>query len=306
VIGGSILVVVCLLATPLAGEAQKPEKVSRIGYLVVGPLANPPSAERAAFIDGLKGLGYVVGQNIIIEYRSAEGKPERIPELAAELVRRKVDVIVTWTGTVAIAAKNATQTIPIVMVFSGDAVRQGLVATLARPGGNVTGLTMISPELSRKRLEVLREMLPKVSRVGVLWCGGSGPMTDHEWTETRIAADVLGIRLSSLEARGQREDLVRAFESAVKLQTQAVLGFDCPLLFPSAALIAELSLKHRLPGMYPFPLYPSVGGLMSYGASVVDAPRRAAVYVDISKHVGRVKSERVLVSSLFVGGQFIS
>jgi putative ABC transport system substrate-binding protein len=139
---------------------------------------------------------------------------------------------------------------------------------------------MISPELSRKRLEVLREMLPKVSRVGVLWCGVSGPMTDQEWTETRMAADVLGIRLSPLEARGQREDLVRVFESAVKLQTQAVLGFDCPLLFPSAALIAELSLKHRLPGMYPFPLYPSVGGLMSYGPSVVDPPRRAAVYVD--------------------------
>jgi putative ABC transport system substrate-binding protein len=279
VISGSILVVGWLLATPLAGEAQKPDKVPRIGYLIVNPLANPPSAEHAAFIDGLRGLGYVVGQNLIIEYRSAEGKPERIPELAAELVRRKVDVIVAWTGTVAIAAKNATQTIPIVMVHSGDAVRQGLVASLTRPGGNVTGLTMISPELSRKRLEVLREMLPKVSRVGVLWCGG-GPVADQEWTETQIAAAALGIRLSSLKAQGQREELVRAFESAVKLQAQAVLGFDCALFAPSAALIAELSLKHRLPGIYPFSLYPAAGSLLSYGARLVDPPRRAAVYVD--------------------------
>jgi putative ABC transport system substrate-binding protein len=265
----------------LDAEGQQPAKIPRLGYLIVGPLLEPPGPERAAFLARLRELGWIEGKTIAIEYGSAEGKPERIPDLAAELVRRKVDLIVTWTGTVAIAARNATQTIPIVMVNSGDAVRQGLVASLARPGGNVTGLTHISPEISRKRLELLRETLPKLklSHVGVLWCGDASPVSQQEWTETQTAADVLGVRLSSLEARG-REDLVQAFASAAKQRAQAVLGFDCPLLLPSAALIAELSLKHRLPGIYPFPLYPMRGSFMSYGASVGDAPRRAAVYVD--------------------------
>ncbi len=199
--------------------------------------------------------------------------------LAADLVRRKVDLIVTETGTAAVAAKKATQTIPIVMMGSGDAVRQGLAMSLARPGGNVTGLTMISPELSRKRLELLREMLPKLSHVGVLSCGIGGPVAEQEWTETKAAADALGLRLSSLEAHG-REDLATAFASAGTQRVQAVLGFDCPRLVPSAALIAELSVKHRLPAMYPFPAYPRAGNLMSYGASIEDAPYRAATYVD--------------------------
>ena len=278
-IGLAVGLAVSLVLAPLAAEAQQSAKIPRLGYLIVGPLLEPPGPERAAFLAGLRELGWIEGKTIAIEYGSAEGKPERIPDLAAELVRRKVDLIVTWTGTVAIAARNATQTIPIVMVNSGDAVRQGLVASLARPGGNVTGLTHISPEISRKRLELLRETLPKLSHVGVLWCGDASPVSQQEWTETQAAADVLGVRLSSLEARG-REDLVQAFASAAKQRAQAVLGFDCPLLLPSAALIAELSLKHRLPGIYPFPLYPMRGSLMSYGASVGDAPRRAAVYVD--------------------------
>jgi putative tryptophan/tyrosine transport system substrate-binding protein len=215
----------------------------------------------------------------VFEIRYAEGNSERLPELVADLVRRKVDLIVTTTGTVAVAARNATRTIPIVTVSSGDAVRQGLVESLARPGGNVTGLTMISPELSRKRLELLREMLPHLSHVGVLWCGAGNPVTDEEWAETQAAADLLKVRLSSLEAKG-RDDLAGAFAAASRLHVQAILGFDCPLLAPSAALLGELSLKHRLPAMQPFPLFPRAGSLMSYGAISGDAPRRAATYVD--------------------------
>jgi len=266
-----------VLAAPLAAESQQAEKVYRLGYLA---MSSGPDGERLDSLrQGLRDLGYLEGRNIVFEIRYAEGKPERLPDLAAELVRRKMDLIVTATGTAAVAAKKATQTIPIVMLGSGDAVRQGLVASLARPGGNVTGLTMISPELSRKRLELLRELLPKLSHVGVLWCGPSGPVAEQEWAETQTAADVLGVRLSSLEARG-RTDLAKAFASAAKQRVQAVLGFDCQLLVPSLALIAELSLKHRLPAMYAYQRYPQAGGLMSYGASFADAPRRAALYVD--------------------------
>jgi putative tryptophan/tyrosine transport system substrate-binding protein len=276
--GAAVLILALgLLAAPLAAEAQPAGKVYRLGYLSMVP---PPDDTRVdSFREALRDLGYLEGRNIVLEIRHAEGKPERLPDLAADLVRRKVDLIVTATGAAAVAAKEATQTIPIVMLGSGDVVRQGLVASLARPGGNVTGLTMISPELSRKRLELLREMLPKLSHVGVLWCGPGFPAPEQEWVETQAAADILGVRLSSLEARG-RDDLARAFASAAKQRVQAVLGLDCPSLSPSAALLAELSLKHRLPAMYPFALYPRAGSLISYGASLVAAPRHAATYVD--------------------------
>jgi putative ABC transport system substrate-binding protein len=165
------------------------------------------------------------------------------------------------------------------MLGSGDAVRQGLVASLAHPGGNVTGLTMISPDLSRKRLGLLRELLPKLSHVGGLWCDNGTAIAKQQWAETQAAADILGVRLSSLDARG-REDLSRIFAAAVKQRVQAVFGFDCLFLNSSAVLIAELSLKHRMPAMYPYPFYCQAGGLISYSASEVDVPRRAANYVD--------------------------
>jgi putative ABC transport system substrate-binding protein len=215
----------------------------------------------------------------VIDVGSAEGEPDRLPELAADLVRRKVDLIVTETGSAAVAAKKATQTIPIVMMGSGDAVRQGLAMSLARPGGNVTGLTVISPELSRKRLELLRELLPKLSHVGVLSCGFPSPVAEQEWAETKSAGDVLGLRVSRFEAH-RREDLATIFALAVTQRVQALLGFDCPNLVPSAALIAQLSVKHRLPSMHAFPVYPRAGNLMSYGAVVANAPYRAATYVD--------------------------
>jgi len=264
-----------VLAAPLGVEAQPAGKVYRIGYLTFPPV----DSRLDSFRKSLRDLGYVEGRSIIFEIRSAEGSGERLPDLAADLVNRKVDLIVTATGTAAIAAKKATKTIPIVMLGSGDAVRQGLATSLARPGGNITGFTMVSPEISRKRLELLREILPKTSRVGVLGCGVAGPVSKDEWAETKAAGDALGVRLVSLEAHGH-EDLARAFVSAATQRVEAVLGLDCPNHVPSATLIAELSLKYRLPGMFPFRVYPRAGNLMSYGPNVDDVPRRAATYVD--------------------------
>ena len=262
----------------LAAEGQQAAKIYRLGYLSIAS-ASEVLDRLDLFRQGLRELGYLEGRNVVLEIRYAEGKPERLPDLAAELVRLNVDVIVTQSGVAALAAKTATQTIPIVMTGSGDAVRQGLVASLARPGGNITELTMISPDLSQKRLEILRELLPRLSRVGVLWCGGSAPVGKQQWAETETAAGVLGVHLSSLEVRSG-DDLASAFASAAKHRVQAVLVFDCSRLLPSVAQIIELSRKHRLPAMYPFPRYAEAGGLMSYGGVLLDNPRRAATYVD--------------------------
>ena len=276
--GLAVGLALALVFAALAAEGQQAAKLYRLGYLSIG--SESEALHRLdVFRQGLRELGYLEGRNVALEIRYAEGNAERLPDLAAELVRLKVDVIVTQSGVATIAAKQATQTIPIVMASSGDAVRQGIVASLARPGGNVTGLTNISPEVSRKRLQILREMLPRLSRVGVLWCGGPSPVGEQEWAETQTAAKVLGVQVSSLEARS-REDLASAFASAVKHRVQAVLMFDCSLLNPSVAQIVELSRKHRLPAMYPYARYPNAGGLMSYGANELDPPRRAATYVD--------------------------
>jgi len=267
-----------LLAAPLAVEAQQAGHPYRIGFISMrsGPADNP---QLDAFRGGLRELGYLEGQNVVLEIRYAGGTVEKLPKLAAELVRLKVDVIVTQSGVAAIATKKATRTIPIVMVSSGDAVRLGLVASLARPGGNVTGLTMISPELSQKRLEILREVLPTLSHVGVLWCGGGEGIGDAEWTETQVAADALKVRLSSLEARGF-QDLASTFVAAARHRLEAVIVFDCSSLHPSAARITELSMRNRLPALYPYSFYTEAGGLMSYGSNLRDAAHRAAAYVD--------------------------
>jgi putative ABC transport system substrate-binding protein len=272
----SLTLALSLLAAPLGAEAQQAGKVPRIGFISMwaGPSDN---AQLDAFRQGLRALGYVEGQNVALEIRYAGDRFEKLPDLAAELVRLKVDVIVTQSGVAGMAAKEATQTIPIVMASSKDAVRQGLVVSLARPGGNVTGLTLISPDLSQKRLELLRELFPKLSRAGVLWCAAGSPAT--EWTETLAAADALKVKLSSLEVRGP-QDLASAFASAVRQRLEAILVFDCSLLNPSAARITELSMKNRLPAVYPFSIYPAAGGFMSYGPDLRDAARRAAAYVD--------------------------
>jgi putative ABC transport system substrate-binding protein len=272
------LILLLLVGAGLRAEAQPPGRVFRIGFISMraGPADN---AQLDGFRQGLRELGYQEGRNVVLAIRYAAGDMRKLPGFAAELTRLKPDVIVAQSGVAALEVKKATKTIPIVMASSGDAVRQGLVASLARPGGNVTGLTLLSPELSQKRLEVLREMLPKLSRVGVLWCGSGGPIPEAEWAQTHAAADVLRVKLVSLVARTTQE-LPRAFDLAAPQGVEAVLMFDCSLLHASSAEIAQLAMKHRLPALYPFSLYPESGGLMSYGPSVREAAHRAAGYVD--------------------------
>lgn len=272
----TLLVLVC--AAPGAGEAQQPGRVFRIGFISMraGPTDN---AQLDGFRQGLRELGYQEGRNVVLEIRYAGGDETKLPGIAGELARLKPDVIVAQSGVAALVVKKATRSIPIVMASSGDAVRQGLVASLARPGGNVTGLTLLSPELSQKRLEVLREMLPKLARVGVLWCGGGGPIPEGEWAETHAAADVLRVKLVSLPAPVSR-DLPSVFDTAARHGVEAIIMFDCSRLHPRSAEIAQLAMKHRLPALYPFSLYPESGGLMSYGPSLREAAHRAAGYVD--------------------------
>ncbi len=265
-----------LLAAPLAAAAQPPTKVPRIGILWPSPIS-AVAHYLEAFRQGLRELGYVEGQNIAIEFRSAEGKWERLPDLAAELVRLKVDVIVVNTPA-ALAAKQATRTIPIVMAVSSDPVGDGLVASLARPGGNVTGSSMMAPELGGKRLQLLKEVVPRASRVAVL-SNPTLPYTGRVVREIRAAARVLGVRLQSLEIRAP-EDIDRAFEAAIRGRASALMVVDDPLMFVHRARILALASKSRLPAIYPWRDPVDAGGLMSYAANLADSFRRAATYVD--------------------------
>jgi putative ABC transport system substrate-binding protein len=278
----NVTLALVLLAAPLVADAQQPGKVPTIGYLSqFSGSAEPPSPSLKAFLEGLRELGYVEGKNIAIEYRFTEGKNERLPELAAELARLKVDIIVTETGMAAVQAKKVTQTIPIVMEASGDAVSQGLVASLAHPGGNITGLTALSPTTIGKHLQLLAEVVPNLTHVGVLWDGSSAPMRDRAWAETRAAAQPLKVQLYSLKASGPAE-FPGAFAEAVRQKIQAVLMFDVSpwATRAAAAQLAELAVQHRLPMMFPFPFYADQGGLMGYGVNVLELNRRAATYVD--------------------------
>jgi putative ABC transport system substrate-binding protein len=276
------ILIIALLMVPFVANAQQPGKIPRIGYLsqFSGP-AGPPSAALKAFLEGLGELGYVEGKNIAIEYRYTEGKNDRLPMLAAELVDLKVDLIVTETGGAAVQAKKATQTIPIVMEGSGDAVGQGLVASLAHPGGNVTGLTALSPATAGKRLQLLAEVVPKLAHVGVLWGGAGFPVTDRELTETRSAAQPLNVQVSLFEVKSAA-DLPGAFAEAAQQNVQALLLFDMPYLSTraSAAQIAELSTQKRIPMMFQIPVFAQEGGLISYGVKFTDLNQKAATYVD--------------------------
>ena len=274
----SLAVLLGLLASALGVAAQSTAPPRRIGFVSMrsGPSDNP---HLDAFRQGLRDLGYQEGRDVAIEVRYAEGKPGKLPDLIAELIRLKMDVIVTQSGVASLAAKRATRTIPIVMVSSGDAVRQGLVTSLAHPGGNVTGLTMISPELSRKRLEILREMVPKLSRVGVLWCGPGEPLGESELKETQSAASLLKVTPSSLEVRGT-QDPANAIATAARQRLDAMIVLDCTRLHSRSAQIVDLAATHRLPALYPYSLYPEAGGLISYGPDLRDGARRAAGYVD--------------------------
>jgi ABC-type uncharacterized transport system substrate-binding protein len=258
-------------------EAQQPTKVPRIGFLLA-PSRSAVSEPLDAFQQGLRDLGYLEGKNIAIEYRYAEGRFDRLPDLAAELVRLKVNLIVAAGGSVAIlAAKNATSTIPIVMTGTIDPVASGFVASLAQPSGNITGLTVGGPELYGKRLELLKETVPSVSRVALLFY----PTTSYPLylKETRAAAQALGLQLQSIEVRGPNE-IEGAFQAAAKGRAGALTVGPDPLLTANRKRIVELAAKNRLPTIYAWRECVEDGGLMSYATKLPDLYRRAAVYVD--------------------------
>jgi len=269
-----------LVAAPLAAEAQQAAKVARIGLLPVNSATNPHVSE--AFRLGLRDLGYVEGRNVVIEYRDAEGKLERLPALAAELVALKVDVIVAAASAVpARAAKQATRTLPIVFIGAGDPVTTGLVTSLARPGGNLTGLSMLAPELIGKWLDLLRQAVPGVSRVAFLWQpGAAGERTDKDYLkEADVAARALGMRLQVVEARGPA-DIDRAFSDMIRARAGALAVLSTPMFSSERRRLLDLAAKNRLPAVYSFREYVDAGGLMSYGPSLADMYRRAATYVD--------------------------
>jgi putative ABC transport system substrate-binding protein len=256
-------------------EAQQPARISRIGILAA-PSASFFSARVEAFRQRLRELGYVEGKNVLIEYRYAEGKLERLPDLAAELVRLKVDVIVT-AGPGILAAKKASATIPIVFGSAGDPVGSGLVSSLARPGGNITGLSLMSPDLDGKRLELLKEAFPKVARVAFLWERGS--RGNSALTDMEPAAKALGVKLQSLPVRGL-DDFESAFARAKRDGAQALITTSGPLFNTQQRQVLDFAAKNRLPAMYPTSEFVEAGGLMSYAPNYADFWRRAADFVD--------------------------
>ena len=274
---GRIFVLVCFLPAVFT-EAQQSAKIPRIGFLTGASLASQ-SARNEAFRQGLRELGYVEGKNIVIEWRSWEGKRDRLPALAAELARLKVDVIVTVGQGDTLAAKEATATIPIVMIAAGDAVGSGFVASLARPGGNITGLSNLRPELSGKRLEFLKEIVPKLSRVAVFTSSAGSDYAQIQ-KELELAAGGFGVKLQYLDILSPK-DVETAFQAAAKGGAGAVLfRVPGPQTSSQRPQIAALAVKSRLPAIYDGPEYVEAGGLMSYGVSVADLAHRAATYVD--------------------------
>jgi putative tryptophan/tyrosine transport system substrate-binding protein len=267
-----------ILATIHIAEGQQPGKIPRVGWLSTGFLSTM-SARQQAFRQGLSELGYVEGKNILIEWRGADNIPERRRALAEELVSLKVDVIVTGGSDAARVAKEATSTIPIVMASSNDPVGDGFVASLARPGGNITGLSQLSPELNGKRLEILKEVLPKLSRLAVFW-SSSGVGQEQVRKEIERAASAFGVKLQYFDVLTTK-DIEPAFRAAVKGQADAVLEtISGPIRSAHQKELAELAVKHRLPVMRERPEHVEAGGLMSYGVNLLNLDRRAATYVD--------------------------
>ena len=274
-------IVVFLVSLALASlhlaQAQQPKKVPRIGHLT--PVSLSAMASRyEAFRQGLRELSYVEGKNIVIDWRSGDGKLDRLPALAAGLVRLKLDVIVTAGPAATRAAKEATSTIPIVMAQDPDPVGNGFVASLARPGGNITGLSTLAPELSGKRVEILREVVPKLSRVAVL-----GTSTDPGYAqvirELELAAKAFGVKLQYLDVLDSKE-LETAFRVASKGGADGVLVLTSPVFTSQQRQLAEIAVKNHLPTIFSDARYVEAGGLMTYGVSFLDLDRRAAVYVD--------------------------
>jgi putative tryptophan/tyrosine transport system substrate-binding protein len=267
-----------LFALCVAADAQQPKKVHRVGYLAVVPLATL-TQRTEAFRQGLRELGYVEGKNIVIEWRSAEGKPDRVPTVAAELVQLKVDVIVTAGSTATRFAKAATVTIPIVMAQDGDPVANGFITSLARPGGNITGLSTLSPELNGKRLELLKEIVPKLSRVAVF--ATSTTAEDRKSLgEIKFAAEAMKMQLQTLDVLTAK-DIDPAFRAATKARADAVLWtVSGSVTRAHRTQVLELTTKSRIPTIYGSAEWVEAGGLMTYGVSYADLFRRAATYVD--------------------------
>jgi putative ABC transport system substrate-binding protein len=266
-----------LFALCPSAEAQQPTKIPRIGYLAPNSLS-VLAARTEAFRQGLRDLGYVEGKTIVIEWRSVEGKLDRLPALAAELVRLNVDVIVTAGPTATRPAKEATSTIPIVMTLDIDPVGTGFVASLARPGGNITGLSSLIPEITGKQLELLKEIVPRLSRVAAF---GSSiePGNAQALKETEGAARALGLKLQYLEVQSS-DDLESAFKAATRERSQALVVLRNPVASTHRKELVGLVAKSRIPVMFPRRDYVESGGLMSYGASDTDLFRRVAIYVD--------------------------
>jgi putative ABC transport system substrate-binding protein len=266
-----------LFALCVSAEAQQPVKIPRIGILIS---TSPSNATRRvqAFQQGLRELGYVEGKNIIIEYRYADGKLDPLAELAAELVRLKVHVLVTDTSYAIDAAKNATKTIPIVFTSAIDPVADGQVGSLAKPGGNLTGLSILAPELNGKRLELLKEAFPKVRRVARITRGG-GARTEQRIKDDKVTAKGLGLQLQSVLVKGA-DELGGAFTDVKGTGAQALIFPPSTFLANNHARFIDLSAKIRLPAIYPGTVYAEAGGLMSYGPDLADNSHRAAVFVD--------------------------
>jgi putative ABC transport system substrate-binding protein len=277
-----LTLVACVFCALLFGlcvsaEAQQPIRIPRIGFLSsVSPSTIATRTE--AFRQGLRELGYVDGKNVNIEWRSAEGKPEHVNELAAKLVRLKPDVIVTTAPAVTASVKQATKTIPIVMAFDDDPVGNKFVASLARPGGNITGLSNLSPEISGKQLELLREIVPGLTRVAVLGISDR-PGNAQTRREIEVAAGALGVTVQYLEVKNYN-DIETAFRSARNGRAQAVLCLGGPVINSHRTKLVALAAKSRLPAMYPRLEFVEVGGLMTYSANITHLYHRAAVYVD--------------------------
>jgi len=266
-----------LAASLTAGEPQEPRKIPRIGFLSIFSPADIP-LWREGFRQGLQDLGYTEGHNIVIEYRFAEAHPERLLGLAAELVRLKMDIIAAETTPAGLAAQQATTKIPIVLTIVADPLKSGLVFSLARPGGNITGLSLQLPDLTPKRIQLLREVVPQVSRVTILWNSASLIATP-QFEAAEIAARALGIQLEPLGVQGP-EDFPRAIQAASRRGQGAVLVLDDFLFTRHMRQLGELTAKSRVPAMYGTTGFAEAGGLVSYGPNYADVSRRAATYVD--------------------------
>jgi putative ABC transport system substrate-binding protein len=272
-----------LHAICLSAEAQQPTKIPRVGILFIGGRDQP---HLEAFKQGLRERGYTEGKNIVLNYRYAEGKVDRLPSLAAELVELKVDVIVTTSGNSAKAASEATKTIPIVLTTGADPVKSGLAESLAKPGGNVTGLSIIEEDLSGKRVDILKETFPKMTRMAYLWhplavsdSAADTTSGNPSYDQAEKATKTAGVQLLSYKVRTLAE-IEKAFADMPKVRPDALLVLQSPLMTLNSKKIVELALKQRLPGMYPTRQFAEEGGLMAYGPLIGDLYRRAATYVD--------------------------